>query len=355
MKKLADIDLNTFPESENNVKHNIVVPFLKAFGHTEMAFEHAAQGSRIDINIGNRIIVETKALGKNLDDHLQQLNNYCVRESPDMAILTNGRQFRIYSPLWRGKPREFSEKIIFQFELSDLRDDGLSDKLSRILDVRNIENEAYLDNLHNREKEIGSLKREMQEIKAEKQGEADRMEGEIESKQHKILELEGEISQLQKLVKDVREDRIPEIDDKLSAAYLPTRRPRWNADKNPTPSPMERPKSKGEEKTPVFAKNNGKSSIDDEKSAFANWMKLNTELTNSSINGYSSEIVGISADLKEKSIMSDDSLYLISDPEKLKEMQKRWSEVPEFQLQNKTNHSLPSSAFKKYIEYRSYT
>ncbi len=165
--RLKGTDLNSFPESENNVKHRIVIPFLRCFGHNDPDFEHAAQGSRIDINIENRIIVETKSLSKNLDEFVQQLGNYSIKELPVISILSNGRQFRIYSPQWR-KEKNFSDKLIYQFELSDLGDVELLNRLERILDVSNYENETYLDNLNERENEISGLKKRIGEIKENK-------------------------------------------------------------------------------------------------------------------------------------------------------------------------------------------
>ena len=78
LNSLASIDFTNFIQSENNVKYKIVIPFLQSFNHVDLDLEHATQGSRIDINIGNRIIVETKALGQNINMHVQQLAEYSV-------------------------------------------------------------------------------------------------------------------------------------------------------------------------------------------------------------------------------------------------------------------------------------
>ena len=64
LAELSALELSNFIQSENNVKYKIVIPMLQSFDHQHLDLEHAAQGSRIDINIGNKIIVETKALGK---------------------------------------------------------------------------------------------------------------------------------------------------------------------------------------------------------------------------------------------------------------------------------------------------
>lgn len=59
LKRLSEIDLGKFEGNEQNVKYNIILRFLNCFGYDKLDLEHAAQGSRIDINIGNKIIVET--------------------------------------------------------------------------------------------------------------------------------------------------------------------------------------------------------------------------------------------------------------------------------------------------------
>lgn len=56
LTELAALDLSTFIQSENNVKYKIVIPLLQFFDHQHLDMEHAAQGSRIDINIGNKIM-----------------------------------------------------------------------------------------------------------------------------------------------------------------------------------------------------------------------------------------------------------------------------------------------------------
>ena len=146
LDSLANTDFTNFIQSENNVKYKIVIPFLQAFNHVELDLEHAAQGSRIDINIGNRIIVETKALGININNHVQQLSDYSGKELPVLAILTNGRHFKIYSPQWRHR-RTFAEKVIYEFELKDLTDLQLLNRLEKIIGFSNYENDEFFEHV----------------------------------------------------------------------------------------------------------------------------------------------------------------------------------------------------------------
>lgn len=88
LNKIANTDYLNFDGNEQNVKYNIVLKMLSAFGYDRLDLEHAAQGSRVDVNIGNKIIIETKAFDKNLDSYVLQLKEYCDTERPFLAILT---------------------------------------------------------------------------------------------------------------------------------------------------------------------------------------------------------------------------------------------------------------------------
>ena len=179
LNSLANTDFTNFIQSENNVKYKIIIPFLQAFNHVDLDLEHAAQGSRIDINIGNRIIVETKALGQNINMHVQQLADYCGKELPVLAILTNGRHFRIYSPQWR-QLRSFTEKIIYEFDLKHLSDINLLNRLEKILDFTNYDSLEFIDHIEQREKEILKLKSQIDELKLLKKSEVNEVKDEIQ-------------------------------------------------------------------------------------------------------------------------------------------------------------------------------
>lgn len=215
---LATLDLTNFIQSENNVKYKLVIPFLQAFNHTDLDLEHAAQGSRIDINIGNRIIVETKALGQNINMHVQQLSDYCGRELPVLAILTNGRHFRIYSPQWRHL-RTFAEKVIYEFELKDLLDTNLQSRLEKILDFSNYNSLAFIEHIEQREKEILKIKSQIDEMKLLKKGEVIEVKNEIEDLKSQIQELNEQIKVKEKFVLDIESGKMPELES-LASDYL---------------------------------------------------------------------------------------------------------------------------------------
>lgn len=218
LNSLSETDFTNFIQSENNVKYKIVIPFLQAFNHVELDLEHAAQGSRIDINIGNRIIVETKALGQNINMHIQQLADYCGKELPVLAILTNGRHFRIYSPQWR-QLRAFTEKIIYEFELKNLNDINLLTRLEKILDFTNYNNLEFIDHIEQREKEILKIKSQIDELKLLKKTEVTEVKNEIQELKNQIQELNEQIKLKESFVNEVESGNIPELES-LASDYL---------------------------------------------------------------------------------------------------------------------------------------
>ncbi len=207
LNSLARTDFTNFIQSENNVKYKIVIPFLQSFNHVDLDLEHAAQGSRIDINIGNKIIVETKALGQNIDMHVQQLSDYSGKELPVLAILTNGRHFRIYSPQWRYW-RTFREKLIYEFELKDLSDTQLLNRLEKILAFSNYESEEFYRHIEEREQEMLKNNNEIKAIQ-------NSYNKNIFSIETKIKELDQEIKILQDNAK-FNEKEIDELKNSMN-------------------------------------------------------------------------------------------------------------------------------------------
>lgn len=188
LTQLAGLDFSDFVQSENNVKYKIAIPFLQAFGHQNLHLEHAAQGSRIDININNRIIVETKALGQNLDAHVQQLIDYCGKEWPVLAILSNGRDFRIYSPQWRYQ-KTFADKIIYAFAIKDLENVHLFDRLEKVLGFTNYQSGEFLDHIDQREKEVLKIKKEIDDLRQLKINELSELENELTTMKEQLQTL----------------------------------------------------------------------------------------------------------------------------------------------------------------------
>ena len=220
LTELAALDLASLIPSENNVKYKIIIPFLESFGHQNIDLEHAAQGSRIDINIGNKIVVETKALSQHLDNHVQQLSDYCGREWPVLAILTNGRNFQIYSPQWRRKPT-FQEKIIYAFDIKDLANVQLLNRLEKILGLGNYQSEEFLDHIDQREKELLDVGRKIDDLKQVQTGEISELRTELTGLKEQLRELNNQIQLKEQAVAEIKSQGIPDIESLISEFFVP--------------------------------------------------------------------------------------------------------------------------------------
>lgn len=220
LTELAAFDLTSLVPSENNVKYKIVIPFLQSFGHQHIDLEHATQGSRIDINIGNRIVVETKALNQHLDNHVQQLSDYCGREWPVLAILTNGRNFLIYSPQWR-RQLTFRDKIICAFDIKDLTNTQLQERLGKILGRDNYETEDFFDHVSQREKELLEVGRNIEALRANQNGSISESRTEIADLKEQLRKLNSQITQKERTVAEIESQGVPEIDSLVSEFFVP--------------------------------------------------------------------------------------------------------------------------------------
>jgi hypothetical protein len=217
---LARLDLSTLIPSEKNVKYKIVIPFLQSFDHQHLDLEHAAQGSRIDINIGNKIVVETKALNQHLDNHVQQLSDYCGREWPVLAILTNGRHFRIYSPQWR-RQATFREKTIYAFDIKDLANTQLLNRLECVLGRGSYQSGEFFDYVGQREKELLEVGRKIDDLRQARTGDISELRTVIVGLKEQVCELNNQILLKEQTVAEMEAQGVPAIDALLSEFFVP--------------------------------------------------------------------------------------------------------------------------------------
>ena len=73
---------------------------------SEVAPEYAVGNRRVDFALrpgsANAVFIEVKRARLNLEDHQQQLLEYCFQEGVRLAVLTNGRNWWLYLPLQAG-------------------------------------------------------------------------------------------------------------------------------------------------------------------------------------------------------------------------------------------------------------
>lgn len=219
LERLSKTNLSNFAGNEQNVKYNIVLPFLKAFGYDSLDLEHAAQGSRVDINIGNKIIVETKALDKNLNNYVSQLKDYCDTERPFLAVLTNGRTFRFYSPLMRVS--NFSDTLIYDFKVEDFATKEVAERIDKIIELENFSNETYLTYIEEREGELSQIKAFIKDFDLNKDEGIKKIEEDIQQIKSEIKKCETEIKLKQQEIDQIKSKQIPEKEGLYKKHFIP--------------------------------------------------------------------------------------------------------------------------------------
>lgn len=213
IEKIAKFKENDIGPTEENLKTRIVIPLLKLLGYNEEDLEteyRTKSGGKIDIFIKNvprdcRIIIDTKNYSENLNDYVEQIKNYTFDEAALIAILANGTEFRIYSPL-RGVA--FERSLLYSIKREELNKESVWNILSNILNKENITNRKVLQKIEEREKEIKEALSDEEHLKERHEVALESIDSDIEAK-------EDEIDQL----KIKKESLIREIDGKIAALW----------------------------------------------------------------------------------------------------------------------------------------
>ena len=96
---------------ETATKQGVILKLLhlagwNTFDVSEVVPEYTVGNRRVDFALrpgtANAVFIEVKRLGENLENHQQQLLEYCFQEGVQMAALTNGRTWWLYTPLQHG-------------------------------------------------------------------------------------------------------------------------------------------------------------------------------------------------------------------------------------------------------------
>lgn len=130
IKELIKLDIDKYVRRaegkvEENVKIKLTIPLLQFLGYDvqkDMDFEHHVRNKRADIALmfegKPKLIVETKDLDEDLDNHIDQAVDYASKKGVDWVILTNGIQIRLYKSYISGVPPE--DRLIFDTTLKEL-------------------------------------------------------------------------------------------------------------------------------------------------------------------------------------------------------------------------------------------
>jgi predicted type IV restriction endonuclease len=224
LKRLAEMSADDIGRNENNVKYNFIIPFLESFGYNKkLDFEHSAQGARIDILIKSsdyKILIEAKSSDRNLDDYLSQLKRYCDELSPILAIITNGEDIRFYSPFWRRS--NFNERLIYSITRQDISDDDTIEKIERVLVKQFLEDGSIVEHTEEREREISSIKKEIQSLESSYQDKIVSIDNEVKSLEEQNKSVQLQINQKKNDLSDLEREKAERIKElkKQNLFYL---------------------------------------------------------------------------------------------------------------------------------------
>lgn len=227
IERIAKLKETDIGPTEENVKQKVIVPLLELLGHRRenLEFEYRTRrGGRIDIFIKNvprdcKVIIDAKNHNENLDSHIEQIKEYTFDEDALLAVIANGTEIRIYSPL-RGVA--FAGCLLRSFKREDLGKDVVWKMLSDLLHNDNLQDRSVLKRIDEREREIRDALVNEESIKQEYDSKTEGIDSDIEAKEEEIEQLRKEKEGLTKEL----ETKISEI---WSALDLPLRLPRIDA------------------------------------------------------------------------------------------------------------------------------
>lgn len=204
IEKIVKLKESSVGPTEENVKQKIVVPLLELLGHERenLEFEYRTRSGRgkIDILIKNvpldcKVIIDTKNYTESLGDHIEQIKEYTFDEAALLAVIANGTEIRIYSPL-RGVA--FERSLLYSFERRDLAKESVWIMLSNLLHKENLQNRTVIKKIEEREREIKDALSSEEDLKQNYDDKIESIDGDIEAKEEEIDRLRTERETLTK-------------------------------------------------------------------------------------------------------------------------------------------------------------
>jgi archaellum component FlaC len=203
LKKIANFSENDVGPTEENVKQKIVVPLLVLLGHRreDLEFEYRTRrGGLIDIFIKNvpadcKILIDTKNYSENLTDHIEQIKGYTFDEAALLAVIANGSEIRVYSPL-RGV--EFERSLLYSVRRADVVDDSVWQILSGLLGYESLQSKNVIKLIEAREKEIKDTISGEEKIDEDYTGRIETIDSDVEAKEEEIEQLKKDRENLAK-------------------------------------------------------------------------------------------------------------------------------------------------------------
>ena len=203
VERIARLKSSEIGPTEENVKQKVVVPLLELLGHKRdnLEFEYRTRrGGKIDILIGHvpndcKVIIDTKNYNENLSDHIEQIKEYTFDESALVAIIANGTEIRLYSPL-RGIA--FEKSLLYSIRRDRLSEDSVWNVVSGLVGYDNLKSRRVLRTITDREQEIRDAMLKEEHIRQELEGQIECIQSDVELKEEEIADLKSQKGQLEK-------------------------------------------------------------------------------------------------------------------------------------------------------------
>jgi len=113
----------------------------------EVMPEYSVGSQRVDYALchsnANKVFIEVKKVGEDLERHQEQLLNYSFKEGVSLAILTNGMSWRFYLPLHEGS---WEQRKFYTVEIYDQNSEDIVGKFLDYLAKENVYSGKYIQN-----------------------------------------------------------------------------------------------------------------------------------------------------------------------------------------------------------------
>ncbi|GAB4041430.1 type I restriction endonuclease [Spirosoma gilvum] len=126
-------------QSEEATKQGFILPVFQKLGWNpfdvqEVYPEFSVQNGRVDYSLRvdnrNKVFVEVKKLGEDLDKHQEQLLQYAFKHGVKLAILTNGTIWWFYLPLHEGS---WEQRRFYTIDIQSQASADIAEKLVSFL------------------------------------------------------------------------------------------------------------------------------------------------------------------------------------------------------------------------------
>ncbi len=137
---------------EAATKQTVILRILSCLGWNpfnidEIYPEYSVGGGRVDYalrhNNYNKVFMEVKKVGEDLENHQAQLLNYSFQEGVKLAILTNGITWWFYLPLHEGS---WEQRKFYTIEIYDQSAEEITQKFVDFLSEENVISGKAIEN-----------------------------------------------------------------------------------------------------------------------------------------------------------------------------------------------------------------